>query len=252
MKKSPLFFVILSCIIFNIQAQEIKFGVKGGLNSFTVGDLFHRGITSGGGNGVTPVDDFTYRAKNEESYHIGGFVNVKFGSIIVRPEFVLTTLKNSYPLAYRVSYWTSERTEINVLIGYEIYKPATIYLGPSLSTTKNMELSGQEVHSSFGDGPLNYKENTVNFNAGIMFDFKWFGIDFRYQYGTEKFKNHVVDMVRDPNNFGYGTNLADLREYNPSQFMVSLHLNPVRLYLDGLLQGGGHNSGRRGKFRWRQ
>ena len=56
-------------------------------------------------------------------------------------------------------------------------------------------------------------------------EFDILGVDIRYQYTITKEKAQRIDMNRDST----GTNIADLLEYNPSQIMVSIHINILNL-----------------------
>lgn len=218
MKKAQFLFVLLLINSSLLYGQEFSIGIKGGLNFNSIGELYHIGFTNGGGVGVIPMEDTYYKAKNENSSHIGGLLMIDFKKIFIRSEINFTTLKNSYPLAKKTSYWTSSKIDIPILFGVKIYKPISFYIGPAFSKISKMKLDGAEH-------PLEFKKSAVNLNAGILVEFGRFGFDLRYEYGLKTFDDQRVDIVRST----YGTNVGYLLKYNPSQFIISLHINLLKI-----------------------
>ena len=214
MKRQPLHLVFLLCLFFtSIQAQEYTFGIKGGVNYNKIGDLYHKGgsVSVGGAS-------ILYTPSSDMGMHYGAFLNFKFGDFFIRPEVLFTTLKSSYPLSLKTANWEQTRMDIPILVGVEIYWPVSLYLGPTISSISEMTLEGPE-------SPITYEESALGFNVGLMAEMGRFGIDVRYEFGTAK----VVEQRVDIHKAVYGTNLADLLEYNPSQFVISVHFNIFRM-----------------------
>lgn len=218
MKVKPLFIVILLISFSFTQAQEYTFGVKGGINFNNIGELYHYGNASGLGTSVTPNADTVFPAEKELGFQFGAFVMIAFDKFFIRPEVIYVSSKNNYPLAFRTAYWTSTKIDIPLLLGYKIYAPVSIYAGPSFSSISDMKLEGVQQVSSY---PYVYKNSSTSLNAGILAEFGRFGVDLRYQYGITKVEELRVDIDRGT----YGTNIADLLEYNPSQIQLSVHIN---------------------------
>jgi len=216
MKIKPLFIIILLTSFSFMHAQEYTFGIKGGINFNSIGELYHYG--SWAGNNPTPIDDFYYTADKEMGTHFGAFGMIALDKFFIRPEINFMSLKNSYPLAKKISHWTSKKIDIPILLGYKIFEPVSIYAGPVFSTISSMELEGVEY-------PIVFKESALNLNAGILVDFRRFGIDLRYEYGLKPIEAQEVDIVRAT----YGTNRGRLLEYNPSQIIISVHINIIRI-----------------------
>jgi len=226
-------FLTLAFLLFIsiIAAQEFDIGLKGGLNFPSVGDFLHLGEPSGGGVAVIPYDDFLYKAENEASYHFGGFANININRFFVRPEINYTYLAAKYSLAVSDSKWEYEKIDIPILAGYRISQPVAIYAGPVISTVNEVILQGVEA-------PIEYEGSSINAAVGVIAEIGRFGIDFRYEYGISKTAEQRVDYYR----VYYGTNVGYLQEYNLSQFIVSVHINILRI-----------NSGKRdkrGKNHW--
>lgn len=218
MQIKPLFIVMLLITFSSANAQEYTFGVKGGINFNNIGELYHYGNASGLGTSVTPNEDTVFPAEKEMGFQIGAFAMIAFDKFFIRPEVVYVSSKNNYPLAFETAYWTSTKIDIPILVGYKIYEPVSLYVGPSFSSISDMKLEGVEQGSSY---PYVYKNSSTSINAGILAEFGRFGVDLRYQYGITKVEELRVNIDRGV----YGTNIADLLEYNPSQIQLSVHIN---------------------------
>ena len=222
MKIKPLFVVILLTSFSFVNAQEFTFGVKGGINYNNIGELYHYGNDSGLGINVTPNDDTVFSAEKEIGTQFGIFFMIGFNKFFIRPEVNYVSSKNNYPLAFETAKWTSTKIDVPVLFGYKIYGPVALYAGPSYSSISDMKLNAVEQDSNY---PYAYKKSSTSINAGIMAEFGRFGIDLRYQYGITKVEELRVDIDRGI----YGTNIADLLEYNPSQIQLSVHINILNI-----------------------
>lgn len=236
MKVKPLFIVILLISFSFVNAQEYTFGLKGGINFNNIGELDHYGLARGGGVNAVPSTDLIYPADKEMGMQFGAFGMIAFNKFFIRPEVIFVTSKNSYPLALKTSNWTSTKIDIPILFGYKIYGPFALYAGPSFSSISDMKLEGVEQGSSY---PYVYKNSSTSINAGLLVEAGRFGVDLRYQYGITKVKELRVNIDRGI----YGTNIADLLEYNPSQIILSVHINIIKINSD--------DRGHRIKSNWR-
>jgi len=222
MQVKPLFIVILLTSFSFVSAQEYTFGVKGGINFNNIGELYHYGNTSGLGINVTPNDDTVFSAEKEMGTQFGAFAMIAFDKFFIRPEVNFVSSKNNYPLALKTANWSSTKIDVPLLLGYKIYKPVSIYAGPSFSSISDMKLEGVQQESNY---PYVYKKSSTSINAGVLVEIGRFGLDLRYQYGITKVEELRVDIDRGV----YGTNIADLLEYNPSQILLSVHINILKI-----------------------
>jgi len=218
MKIKPLFIIILLTSFSFVHAQEYTFGIKGGINFNSIGELYHYGLPSGGGVNANPAIDTYFTADKEMGTQFGAFGMIAFDKFFIRPEINFVSLKNSYPLAKKTANWTSKKIDIPILLGYKIFEPVSIYAGPVFSKISSMELEGVEY-------PIVFEKSAMNLNAGILVDFRRFGIDLRYEYGFKPIEAQEVDIVRAT----YGTNRGRLLEYNPSQIILSVHINLLKI-----------------------
>lgn len=207
MRKDPLFLIILLLMCSLIRSQEIKIGLKGGVNYNYIGDFLSQ-------------EGAYYPADNEIGYQFGVFVDVGFDKFFVRPEANYVSLKNSYEFPTKPAQWATQQIDIPILFGYNIYYPVAIYAGPVFSFISEMAMEGWQ-DTSYAD-PFDYNTSSTGVSAGILIDLDRIGIDFRYQYGITTVKEQRLDMIKNYN--GYGVNLGDLVEYNSSQIMVSIHI----------------------------
>ncbi len=237
MRKNPLFIVALLFAFSNFYAQEITIGIKGGINYNSIGELYHYGNNSGLGTGVTPNDDTVFSGEKDIGIQFGVFGMIAFDKFFIRPEVNYVSSKNHY-LLNKTANWTSTKIDVPVLFGYKIFEPVSLYVGPSFSSISDMKLEGVEPNPN--TYPYIYKKSSTSINAGILVEYGRFGIDLRYQYGITKVEELRVNIDRGV----YGTNIADVLEYNPSQIQISIHINLLKINAEG---GNKLRTGWRGK-----
>lgn len=213
MRKKTLVFIFSILTIYTIKSQEINIGIKGGLNYNSIGNLFHLGTSSGGGLNVTPTDDYDYKADGKIGLTFGLFAKINFNRFYIQTEINTTKLNNSYPLALKTSYWEAKTINIPLLFGYRFFEPASLYLGANYRMNNSMTLDGVEY-------PILYKKSVIGINAGIQLDFDLAIVDLRYTYGITQEESQRIDIVRAT----YGTNVAYLSSYNPSQIELTISI----------------------------
>lgn len=209
MIKTPLLIVLFLLAFSSNYAQTADIGIKGGINYNNIGDF--QAIGSGYSNEI-------FEAENEIGYQFGIFFNVKFNHFFIRPEVNYASFSNSYEFPKSPAKWTAQQIEIPILFGYNVYGPISIFAGPVFSFISDMNMEGWQ-ETSYANA-FTYKDSSTSISAGILLDFGRIGIDFRYQYGLATIEEQRLDMI----NSTYGVNLGDLKEYNPSQFMVNVQI----------------------------
>ncbi|WNH11573.1 hypothetical protein [Thalassobellus suaedae] len=213
MKKHLLFISFLT-VSYLSNAQLYTLGVKGGLNQNKIGSLYQRPYNGDPGINHQPNKDI--------SLQFGAFLNVKFGKFFIQPELNYVKLKNHYDLPLKTSYWNTSKTEIPVILGFEIFDPLSLYIGPNFNFYKKTSLDGVQV-TSFSDGGPDLDKNTLSLSFGIKANFGRFGLDLRYESGQKETQEELLDIIYSE----YGTNLADLKSYTPSIVSLSLHINLI-------------------------
>ena len=180
-KTLKLSLLLVLCSINFINAQfDIDFGIKGGVNFGSMGEL--RAVSLSKGTNLEP------------GYHIGVFGKLKFGKFYLRPELVYTKRQNNYSITLPEEEEKVKLSSIDfpMLLGVKIIKPLSIFAGPSFHY-----ILDQSINSP-GELDIIAIENDlmVGINIGIAIDVSKFGIDLRYEKSFGKnlasFQSNIV------------------------------------------------------------
>ncbi len=212
--KQPLILVLLLTLCSFANSQKYAIGIKGGLNYYNIGDI----VTVGSNGPQGPVAGLIFEPVKDIGYQFGAFLNVAFDKFYIRPEINFVSNKNNYDFPLQTSRWTASKINVPLLLGYKIYDPISIYIGPSFSFFNEMNLEG--ANNSTGESPINYSKNASNLMFGIQVEYKRFGVDLRYELGLKE----TVEERQDIHNSAYGVNQADIYSYKPSQISLSLNI----------------------------
>lgn len=202
-----------------VEAQELKFGLKGGVNKTYGGQV--TGIDSG-----IPAEytSDTFEAEGEIGYHGGLWAQVNFGKFFVRPEIMYSALKSRFDFPQGPSIYAVDVVSVPLLLGFNIYGPLDIYAGPAYnnildSTIERMEPIDNPPQVVVQNSPLNAQ-------VGIKAEFGSFGIDVRYDHSLATREPQTgVDFVSDNRDFEVPTlNKADIDDARLNQIIVSLTL----------------------------
>ena len=209
------FFLAISAFIY--AQPEYAVGIKGGLNYYTIGD-----INSRGGSIQSGKPDEVFSPNKEMGTQFGVFLDVAFDKFFIRPEINFTTNKNNYDFPNRTSHWKASKMDFPILIGYKIYDPVAVYVGPSFSFFNDMTLEG--ANNITDANPINFEKTTTNFMIGLQVEFKRFGVDLRYEVGSKETEGEHTNNYQDFQNSAFGINLGDIYSYKPSQISLSLNI----------------------------
>ncbi|WP_026837853.1 outer membrane beta-barrel protein [Gillisia sp. JM1] len=201
-----------------MNAQQFKVGLKGGINKTYGGEI--TGINSG-----VPADytSDTFEADGEIGYHGGGWVQVNFGKFFIRPEVVYSKLESRFDFPQGPTLFEVEEFSVPLLIGYNIYGPLDIYAGVAY---KNIISSTIERIEPTNDPPQVVIQNTpFSAQIGVKVEFGSFGLDVRYDYSLSSADPYDVDFQSDNADFVIPTvNRAILNDLRLNQIIVSLTL----------------------------
>ncbi|WP_345005209.1 outer membrane beta-barrel protein [Snuella lapsa] len=206
---------LLICLYAN--AQEYAFGIKGGFNYYNIGD-----INSRGGSIQIGKPDETFSPNKELGTQFGAFLNIAFNNLFFRPELNFATHKNNYNFPIKTSKWNASKINVPLLIGYKVFDPISIYTGPSINFFKDMTIEG--ANNIAGRSPIIYEKTVTNIHFGIQAEFKYVGVDLRYELGIKETQGEHGDNYQDFHNSAYGINIADIWPYTPSQISLSLNV----------------------------
>ncbi|PTM08512.1 MAG: hypothetical protein DA407_07850 [Bacteroidetes bacterium] len=213
-----------------VSAQEFTLGVRGGFNYYTIGD-----INSRGGSIQAGKPDELFSPQKELGTQFGAFLNIEFGKLFIRPEINFSTHKNRYDFPTKEAFWKRSRIDVPILLGYEIFDPITIYVGPGFNFFKDATLNGVQV-TSYSDGGPDLEKTGVHLNFGIMVRAGRFGIDLRYEMNSKETEEELLDIIKSE----YGVNLADLISYKPNIISLSIFIDILKTDKDDI---GGFFSG---------
>lgn len=173
---------LLSLTAMELQAQEFKLGVKGGVNYAQSVIL---DVVSLDGVDVADVE-----SQKGSALVFGGFARATFGKWIFQPEVLfsenqsLVTLADANVQEMDLSDLFSmsvDKCDVPLLIGYQPFGSFKFMGGPVLTT----------VRSTMSEPLFSFKDMTLGYQAGINFDVNKLTFDARYEGNLSKFKEYV-------------------------------------------------------------
>src|SRR5690606_34811788 len=179
--------------ITTLQAQEFKFGLKGGINKTFGGQI--TGIAS-----TNQYTDDTFNAEGEIGFHGGLWTELGFGKFFIRPEVMYSKLESRFEFPLRSSVYNVDLLSVPFLVGYNVWGPIDIYAGPAYNKIIDARLQGNEP---VANTPLIVVQNfPLSAQIGAKAEFGAFGIDVRYDHTLATPEDQLVDIV----NSDYGIN----------------------------------------------
>lgn len=179
--------------------QSSHFGIKGGLNYGSTGEL----------SGIT---DRPINGDNKVGYHLGLLGHLEFAGIFIQPELVYTRLTTEYgvrSIGGSSADYAFSKLDIPLLVGLEILGPLNVKAGPSFQVVLNNDLD---------DGNIEDPENTftVGYQLGVGVTLGKLGLDLRYEGAFQDNDANSIVTASDVSAEGF---TIDSR---PSQWILSL------------------------------
>lgn len=202
MKNAFVVFLLLSSSL--IVAQAPGFGIKGGLNYGSVGDLEF----------TSEFAQDTFSKENKTGYHAGLFYKMNLvGGVFIQPELLYTKLNTEYtnndvtidadPLNYEFS-----KIDIPLLIGIDILGPLNVKAGPSFQYI--LDTGFEDIDIDFEDPEKSF---TVGYQLGVGATLGQLGFDVRYEGA---FQDNTIVSSADVEEAGFRV------DSRPSQWILSL------------------------------
>jgi hypothetical protein len=185
--KTLTFLAILSTSL--LQAQ-FEFGVKGGLNYDSLGDVDY-----------TDISATNLSAGSKTGYHIGAYGKIDLLLFYLRPEIQFTKINSGFD-GKDIGL---SKIEAPILLGYKILGPLSVFAGPSFQYILNEDVEG----TTLADVEENF---TIGLQIGTRISFGRLGMGVRYDRG---FTDNGVRILGVN---GVGDGRIDAR---PNQFIVS-------------------------------
>lgn len=202
MKQIIIAVLLLSSI--TALSQSSSFGIKGGLNYGSTGDISSVSDFTG---------DFQLDGENKVGYHLGLFGKIEFAGLFIQPEIIYTKLTTEYDFTgtngiNRADYDFS-KIDIPLLLGINILGPLHIKGGPSFQYILNNEFD--DIDITLQDPEDSF---TVGYQVGAGIIIGRLGVDVRYEGAFSD--NTVVSQSQvEGNNFGVQV------DNRPSQWILS-------------------------------
>lgn len=167
-------FLAIAIICGSCLTSTAQFGIKGGLNYSSNGDFkeISQDIKSDGKTG----------------YHLGIMYQTEGDGFYLRPELVYTSTKSEYPSRGK---FTMNKIDVPILLGYHIFKPISIFAGPSLQYILDTDLKGFNLNDVENDFTVG-----VQFGAAVQLGEK-LSVDLRYEKGLSKNLANSADIPGD-------------------------------------------------------
>ena len=185
--KTLTFLALLSTTLLQ---SQFEFGVKGGLNYDSLGDVDY--------------DDFSatdLSAGSKTGYHIGAYGKIDLLLFYLRPEIQFTKINSGFA----DKNIGLSKIEAPILLGYKILGPLSVFAGPSFQYILNEDVEG----TTLADVEENF---TIGLQIGTRISFGRLGMGVRYDRG---FTDNGVKILGVN---GLGDGRIDAR---PNQFIVS-------------------------------
>lgn len=161
--KTTQFTLSLLCLLcFTPLFSQLSFGVKGGVNYDSFGELNPTDLS---------LENFQSDAKT--GFHIGVFGNLDLLTFYLRPELQFSQSVSQFNGNETIAL---NKLEATVLLGYKILGPLSVFAGPSFQyilKEKGTDISLGELEENF----------TVGLQLGTRLKLGRFGLGIRYERG---------------------------------------------------------------------
>lgn len=184
MKKKIIAGIIISLLFVSGSYAQIRFGIRGGVNSST----FKANEV------INNTDGFkiTYPKDTRLGFHFGLISQIKLFNVFIQPEMLLTTNKNSVSVedlnagTTKILDQTFNKLDIPILAGMK-FGPAKIELGPvaSFLLKNKTDLLESATYKEI------YNKATFGYQAGVGLEVSKLTVDFKYEGNLSKLGSSV-------------------------------------------------------------
>jgi hypothetical protein len=205
--KKLLFVLILFGAFSVTNAQFLNYGIKGGINYNSNGDL----------RSLEGFDLLKISSDEEAGFHIGFFSEIKLPFFLyLRPELVYTHTESSYQGENESTKLKKDIIEAPVLIGFRVFKIGRIFLGPSFQYAISTDL--KETPSFDNIKNISSDDFTVAGQVGIGINLGKIGADIRWESGfSDSEALFIGDVIGEDNSSSL------LVDTSQQQFILSFY-----------------------------
>ena len=192
MKTTQYTLAILCLLCFTPLFSQLSFGMKGGVNYDSFGELNRTDLS---------LENFQSDAKT--GFHIGIFGSLDLLTFYLRPELQFSQSVSQFNSNETIAL---NKLEAPVLLGYKILGPLSIFAGPSFQYI--LKEKGTDI--SLGDLEENF---TVGLQLGTRLKLGRFGLGIRFERGFTD--NEVVILGNN------GVDIAGRVDTRANQWIIS-------------------------------
>lgn len=204
-----LIFLLFAILVFeSASAQFIQFGIKGGLNYNSNGNL--RDLSGF-------EDDFKIKSNEENGYHLGVLMEIDLPLwIYLRPELVYTHTESSYKESGYRSTLEMNKFDVPILAGVKVLRIGRIFAGPVFSYAFDTDLKSNDIFDEVKK--IDSEDFAVNGQIGLGVELGNLGADVRWELGLSDTQAEFEGELN--NNIDLGVVRVDT---SPSQVIFSLY-----------------------------
>lgn len=206
MKKVLIVAILFAFTQFSLQAQTVKWGLKGGISTPDIKPA-----------DVNPIASDSLQLKVADAaygFHVGGWFRVKLASFTLQPEVLFNSSKVTYgvkalkgaAIIDSLKSETFKNLDIPLMVGVRL-SGLRLNAGP----VAHLHLSSSSELAEFKAYSEKFNDLTWGYQAGIGADFGRIGIDIRYEGNFSKYGEHIK-----LGNKSYSF------DKSPSRFLVSM------------------------------
>ena len=162
--------------VFHSYGQEYSFGLKAGSNY----SLGNDGSELTGSLGQ-------FSAKSSFGYLLGGFAEIGYNKFLIRPEIFYSHVASKFDIQNRSIGYSFDKINIPLLIGFNVYGPIDVFIGPSYQNITDAYLQDTKEK-------IELEQNNFNLHFGVKFIYSKWEVDLRYEYMPPKGSNQIVDI----------------------------------------------------------
>jgi len=187
-------------LILNTNAQFINFGIKGGLNYNSNGDL------------KNDINSIKIGSDNDTGFHIGAFAEIDLPlALYLRPELLYTKTQSGYDKQGDLSI---NKIDAPILLGLKFLKIGRVFVGPSFQYIIDADFKNSDIYNDIRKDGVDSFYMGMQFGAGV--ELGKLGFDLRWERGlTDTEAKYIVG-----DNSPLQTITIDTR---PQQFILSAY-----------------------------
>jgi len=169
-------------------SQSADFGIKGGLNYGSTGDI-----------STFPdfATDFQVNGDDKVGYHVGLYGRIELAGLFVQPEVLYTNLTTEYDFngfrGFQKADYNFSKIDVPILVGVNILGPIDLKAGPSFQYILDNDFDDIDIDVRNPENSF-----TLGYQIGAGVTLGRIGFDIRYEGSISDNDTLAVDTLSDP------------------------------------------------------